>query len=73
MTQAYRMLVDSKLEPKAKKGTIVYRQSGYDYGLASDDTRMTGIPHISVTLNSDGDYPGFTVPERDIEKVEQER
>lgn len=43
-------------------GTKVYRCTRYDYGLASDDTRMTGILHISVTLNSDGDYPSFTIP-----------
>lgn len=58
----YKMLRDSLIEPKAKAGTIVYKQSGYDYGLAADDTRMTGIPHISVTLNPDGGYPGFTAP-----------
>ena len=52
-----------------KAGTIVYKQKYHDYGLASDDTRITGIEHISVTLNSDGDYPGFTVSIHDIEEV----
>jgi hypothetical protein len=62
------MLKDSALEPKATAGATVYA-AGYDYGLASDDTEMTGIPHISVTLNSDGSYPFFTVAERDVEEV----
>jgi hypothetical protein len=64
---AFKMLIDSAIEPKAKMGTTVYKCRGYDYGLASDDTRMTGIRHISVTLKSDGDYPSFTVAERDLE------
>lgn len=48
---------------------FVYNQKGYDYGLSSDDSTMTGIEHISVTLNSDGDYPGFTIPIEDLEPV----
>ena len=51
-------------------GDIVYDQKGYDYGLASDDTRYTGIEHISVTRNADGDYPGFTIPKVDLEIIE---
>jgi hypothetical protein len=43
MTKRYRMLKDSALEPKATAGAIVYAYAGYDYGLASDDTEMTGI------------------------------
>lgn len=66
MTQAYTMLKDSRLEPKAKAGTTVYAIRGYDYGLAKDDTRFRGIEHISVTLDSEGDYPFFTVPRADI-------
>lgn len=50
-------------------GTIVYSLRGHDYGLASDDTRMTGIEHVSVTLNSDGDYPSFTIVKADLEPI----
>ncbi len=50
-----------------KVGTIVYDQSGYDYGLSREDTEDTGIEHISVTLKENGDYPGFTVAVRDLE------
>jgi hypothetical protein len=45
-----------------KAGTKVYLQGLSDYGLASDDTRVSGIRHITVTLKADGGYPGFTVP-----------
>lgn len=53
-----------------KKDTIVYSPRGPDYGLAGDDTRMTGIEHVSVTLNSDGDYPTSTVPRDALERIE---
>lgn len=65
--QAYRILKDSGLCKEAVAGTIVFRQSGYDYGLARDDTEATGIEHISVTLKRSGGYPGFTIPLRDLE------
>ena len=45
-----------------KSGAVVYRNYGYDYGCSNDDTRYTGIEHISVTLKEDGTYPFFTVP-----------
>lgn len=69
MPQAYRVKSDSKLQPKATAGSTVYRFSGYDYGLASDDTRMTGVEHVSVTLDSAGGAPSFTIPRNDIEPL----
>lgn len=68
----YRMLKDSDLEPSAKAGMTVYACAGYDYGLADHDTRVTGIEHKSVTLNSDGSYPFFTMPASDIEPIWRE-
>lgn len=65
----YRMLKDSTIQPEVKAGAIVYECRKYDYGLASDDTYLTGVPHISVTLAADGDHPSFTVPERDLEEI----
>ena len=50
-------------------GTEVFKCQKYDYGLARDDTNMTGVDHISVSLNPDGDYPSFSVPEADIERT----
>lgn len=67
--QSYKMKVNSDLEPKAVVGTVVYDCKGYDYGLASDDTRMTGRKHISVTLSETGEYPSFTVPLEDLEPI----
>lgn len=50
-------------------GTICYDSKGWDYGLASDDTRMTGHKHVSVTLSPDGEYPTFTIRESFLEKL----
>lgn len=51
-------------------GTIVYDCTGCDYGCSSDDTRCTGVMHVSVTLDPTGDYPFFTIAYRDLEVVE---
>lgn len=53
-----------------KRGTVVYETRAHDYGLARDDTNMTGIQHVSVTINEDGDYPFFTVPEHQLKRME---
>lgn len=67
----YKMKLDSSIEPKVVKGTIVYDLKGWDYGSANEDTRVFGNKHKSVTLNSDGDYPYFTVPESILEVIEE--
>lgn len=64
---AFRLLAD-RFEHKA--GAICYDAKSYDYGLASDDTRATGQPHVSVTLEPSGDYPTFTVAVADLERIE---
>lgn len=69
MAQAYRLLKSAELAD-APAGTIVYGAAAHDYGLASDDSRITGIEHISVTLKRSGGYPTFTMPLRDLEKTE---
>jgi hypothetical protein len=68
----YRLLQDSKIEPAAKEGHIVFKLAKPDYGLASEDTRLTGIPHVSVTLDPSGDYPSFTVPKSALQPIEGE-
>lgn len=45
-----------------RAGTAVYPFTSYDYGLASDDTRATGLEHVSVTEDPAGGTPAFTVP-----------
>jgi hypothetical protein len=53
--------------PDFKIGETVYKAAFHDYGCAGDDTRRTGIEHISVTRNPDGDYPFFTIPLVDLD------
>lgn len=67
--QRYRLLKDSKIEPEARAGMTVYRCLKHDYSIAEEDRLMTGIPHVPVTLKSSGDYPFFTVPEPDLERI----
>lgn len=69
MVVQYRLLKDSKLEPKAVAGSVVYRLRKHDYGLSRDDERILGYPCESVTLNSDGDYPSFVVPLHDLQEI----
>jgi hypothetical protein len=64
----FRLLNDSTIKPDVKAGTTVYEYLGYDYGLASDDTRMTRIEHVSVTLEPNV-TPSFTVPRRDLAPI----
>lgn len=70
MGQKYELLSDSTIEPLATKGTIVYSCRMSDYGCASDDTRITGVEHVSMTLKEDGDYPFFTHPRHMMKRVE---
>ena len=67
MPVAFRMIRDSHLQKRTTAGTIVYKCLDHDYGLAKNDSRKTGIEHISVTLNKYGEGPFFTVPVRDLE------
>lgn len=69
MVKAFLMLADSAIEPKATKGTIVYDFIQHDYGLANDDTRMTGVKHVSVTLDKHGVGQSFTVPETALKAI----
>lgn len=53
-----------------KANEVVYDFIHWDYGLASDDTRYTGVPHTSVTRSPDGKgTPSLTVPFRDLFKI----
>ena len=60
---------DLKSGQTVKAGDIVYDIRGYDYGLASDDTRIFGEDHKSVTWESDGSYPSFTIPKRLLKEI----
>lgn len=56
-------------EVLAPKGAVVFDQWAYDYGLANDDTRMSGVEHRTVTFNANGDSPGFTIPEAALREL----
>lgn len=71
MTQAFKLKTDSTIAD-AKAGTIVYKAAGFDFGLAADDTRFTGVEHVSVSLRRGGAIPTFTHPLRDLEPTEVE-
>ena len=49
--------------------TVVYEFRYTDYGLANDDTRATGVEHVSVTLDAEGKWPSFTVPKSHLEPL----
>lgn len=53
------------------EGTLVYDSAKYDYGCSSDDTRITGVKHISVTFKENGDYPFFTIPKYILEEINE--
>lgn len=53
-------------------GTVCYDAWVHDYGLASDDTRITGIAHVSVTLDLAGGYPTFTIQRRNLADAPQD-
>jgi len=57
----------------AVAGTIVYKHSGSDYGLAKIDSRNSGIEHFTVTLDENVGGSGFTVPVRDLEYADGSR
>lgn len=55
----------------ANEGDIVYDFMGCDYGLANDDTRATGVEHVSVSPNSSGEAPSFTIPKHHLQEIEE--
>ena len=64
MVRKYKVLHDRVLRgsKEASAGDIVYDCMGHDYGCASDDTRILGYEHMSVTKDPKGGYPFFTIP-----------
>lgn len=65
----YKLIAPINHAPDAEVGCTVYEYTGCTYGLVSEDTHMTGIEHIAVTLKSDGDTPFFTAPIRSLVKL----
>ena len=52
-----------------QEGDMVQEFTDHDYGLASDDTRATGVEHISVVPCAEPNGPSFTVPLSDLEEI----
>ena len=72
MIKIYRVLnINKCANVNVKVGDIVYDCILNDYGLASDDSRITGIKYISVTKNKDGSYPSFTIPLHDLQLTKE--
>lgn len=73
MPRKYRIkdvpVIGSVTGQNHEKGDIVYQCTKHDYGLADEDTHFSGIVHISVTLDENGDYPFFTVPIHNLEEI----
>jgi len=71
--KAYRLKRDRVLrgDLMAAKGHVVYRSERHDYGLANDDSRMTGVEHWSMTFHPEGsgEAPHFTIPVADLEEI----
>ena len=64
--KAFRLTSDG-LQPA---GTICYPYPGFDYGLAADDTNVTGREHRSFVLHAFGRGPFFTHPIEDLEEID---
>lgn len=64
--KAYKLTAD-RFDSKA--GDVVYSAAVSDYGLTAFDAQMTGVDHISVTVNADGGYPTFTVPSHTLVEI----
>lgn len=71
MPKKFKLTTDSNLIPIAVAGTIVYSCTKPDYGCSADDSSMTGTPHISVTLDPEGDYPFFTHPTKYLTEIKE--
>ena len=66
----YRVLKKSKIEKRAKPGTIIYGFSQTTYGvLGLDNKKGPDRPYGAFTLREDGDYPFFTMPMKDVERL----
>ncbi len=53
-----------------KAGEIVYDSPCHDYGLSSDDTRFTGIEHISVVSQLEGNEGSRTIPKNALKVID---
>lgn len=69
--ECYRVL-DTPLPAHVpvKPGDYVYKAQGYDYGVASDDSEVSGEKYVSVSADKHGAIPYFTIPQRALGAAE---
>lgn len=65
----FKIINNSRSAVPTELGEKVYTSVGHDYGCASQDTRYTGVEHVSVTRDPASKYPFFTIPMKDLEKL----
>lgn len=63
MSRDQQKFTVSKTHSSLQEGSVVYKFMKYDYGLSRTDTTLSGVPHVSVTMDETGDYPFYSVPE----------
>ena len=66
MRKKYIVLRDVE---RARKDQILYQYTGYDYGLANDDTRAFNEQYVTVCFSEDGANPFITVPANSLKEV----
>jgi hypothetical protein len=69
MGKVFEVIDGKQCATEVVDGTRVVRNPGYDYGLADDDTRITGVEHISV-VREGTQGPFFTTPVANLREVE---
>jgi hypothetical protein len=65
MIQRYEVLQTAALSG-LHVGEIVYKFRGNDYGIAEDDTELSGFPHICITMDPSGQGEFISVREQDV-------
>lgn len=74
MTRKFKLIRKDRANCNLPEETTeVFKCEKHDYGCAMDDTILTGIKHISATLDPEGGYPFFTVPLEDLEEDQSRR
>lgn len=66
----YEVIDGAKCAVKVENGLRVIHAPYYDFGLANDDTRITGEEHVSVVPLIDRDGSTFTTPVTNLRRLD---
>lgn len=69
MPAKYRIKDTPVMDPPVNKGDVVYACTQDDFDTAISMSQITGIHHVSVTLDPTGDYPFFPIPTHNLEQM----